>query len=114
MYVQEIEPGSEARDILVGSKLASSPGFGGQMGSGSEDFAAAWTPEGQGIVFAATANRNEAAFADSVQSLFFVPAGGGEPKRLTADSDNYADPVFSRNGKTLFARMEPSTTTLSI
>ena len=109
LLVQGTEPGSEARDILAGSRLASSPGFGGQMGSGSENFAAVWTPDGQGVVFAATANRNEAAFADTVQSLFLVPAGGGEPKRLTADSDSYADPAFSRDGKTLFARMEPKT-----
>jgi dipeptidyl aminopeptidase/acylaminoacyl peptidase len=107
LFAQSIEPGSTARDLLAGSKLASSPGFGGQMGSGSENFSAAWTPDGQGIVFAATANRNEAAFADTIQSLFVVAAGGGEPKRLTSDSDSYADPAFSRDGRTLFARMEP-------
>jgi dipeptidyl aminopeptidase/acylaminoacyl peptidase len=109
LFVQTLEPGAVAKDILAGSSLAAAPGFGGQTGSGSENISARWTPDGERIVFVATANRNEAAFADVVQSLWVVPATGGEPQRFTTDKDSYSDPAFSRDGKTLFARMEPAT-----
>jgi dipeptidyl aminopeptidase/acylaminoacyl peptidase len=109
LFVQPLEPGAPARDILAGTQLVSGPGFGGQMGSGSENIAACWTPDGEGVVFAATANRHEGAFADVTQSLWLVPAAGGEPQRLTPDRNSYSNPVFSNDGKTLFAKMEPAT-----
>jgi dipeptidyl aminopeptidase/acylaminoacyl peptidase len=95
LFVQPLEDGAAARDILAGSKLAAAPGYAGQAGSGSDNIAAAWTPDGKSIVFVATANRHEAAFANVVQSLYVVEAGGGEPRRLTTDGDSYARPSFS-------------------
>jgi len=116
LFVQELDGRSAAiaargaaRDILAGSQLAARPGFGGQMGSGSDNLAATWTPDGSGIVFAATANRNEAAFAEVVQALWLVPAVAGEPKRLTGDGDSYGRPMFSPDGRTLFATVSPNT-----
>jgi dipeptidyl aminopeptidase/acylaminoacyl peptidase len=109
LLVQPLEPNTAAKDILAGSELAGGPGFAGQAGSGSDTIAAAWTADGSAVVFAATANRNEAAFADVVQSLWLVQAGGGEPKQLTTDKGSYGRPVFSTDGKTLFATFEPDT-----
>jgi dipeptidyl aminopeptidase/acylaminoacyl peptidase len=105
LMVQSLEPGGVARDVPAGSKLVSGPGFRGQAGSGTDNIAATWTPDGSGVVFAATVNRNEAAFAEPVQSLWLVSAEGGEPKRLTPDNNSYDDPEFSDKG-TLLAKVE--------
>lgn len=107
LFVQPIDAPAAAKDLLAGSQLASGKGFAGQAGSGSDTIAAAWTPDGSGIVFAATTNRHEAAFADVVQSLWLVPSAGGEPKRLTNDQDSYGQPKFTPDGRTLLATVEP-------
>jgi dipeptidyl aminopeptidase/acylaminoacyl peptidase len=109
LFVQGLEPGATARDLLARSQLASAKGFSGQAGSGSDTIAAAWTPDGSGVVFVATTNRHEAAFAGTVQSLWLAAANGGEPKRLTPDTASYAQPRFSPDGKTLYATREPAT-----
>jgi dipeptidyl aminopeptidase/acylaminoacyl peptidase len=127
LFVQELAPGAEAKDILAtaavaaggasagskGNRLTSLPGFGGQMGSGSESMAAAWRVTGDknsefGVVFVATANRNDAAFADTVQSLWLLEPAKGEISP-TPNAGSFSDPAVSRNGATIFARIEPST-----
>jgi len=107
LLVQSLEPNGAARDLLAESQLAAAPGFAGQWGAGSDAIAAAWTSDGTGVVFAATTNRHEAAFAETVQSLWLVQTSGGEPKRLTGGSESYGRPAFSADGKTLFATLEP-------
>src|SRR5437762_13742309 len=57
LFAQALEPGAQAKDLLAGSQLVQSAGFGGQLGTSGEDLAAAWTPDGSGVVFAATTNR---------------------------------------------------------
>ncbi len=109
LLVQPLEPGAAAKDILARSQLASGRGFAGQAGSGSDTIAATWTPDGTGVVFAATTNRHEAASAEVVQSLWLVSADGGEPKQLTKDTASYGQPRFSVDGKFLFAEREPIT-----
>jgi dipeptidyl aminopeptidase/acylaminoacyl peptidase len=103
-----MEPGAAAHDLLAGSRLVAMPGFGGQLGNGSENISAAWTPDGRGVVFAATTNRNEAAFAEVQTSLWLVEAAGGEPRRLTTDGDDYGQPRFGSDGRTLYASMSPN------
>jgi dipeptidyl aminopeptidase/acylaminoacyl peptidase len=103
LFVQDLTPGSSARDLLAGTRLAAMPGFGGQMGSGSEGMSAAWTPDGSGVVFTATSNRNEAAYAETVTALYLVGVAGGEPQRLTEGTDDYGAPRFSPDGRTLYA-----------
>jgi dipeptidyl aminopeptidase/acylaminoacyl peptidase len=109
LFVQPLEPAGPARDLLAGTELAGDPGFGGQLGSGGEGLDAVWTPDGSGIVFVATDDRDEWARADVVQSLWLVPAEGGEPRRLTPGPDSYSDPRFRPDGRALYARVEPAT-----
>jgi dipeptidyl aminopeptidase/acylaminoacyl peptidase len=109
LFVHLLEPGASSKDILAGSQLASAAGFAGQWGSGSDAIAATWTPDGSGVVFAATTNRHEAAFAEVSQSLWLVAASGGEPRRLTDGHDAYGRPMFSSDGAALFATWEPAT-----
>ncbi len=99
LFVQTLEPGAPARDLLAGSALAASPGLGGELG-------AAWTPDGSGVVFAAETDANAAAWADVASALFLVGAAGGEPRRLTADSGRYGGPRFGADGR-LYAGYEP-------
>src|SRR5687767_6500844 len=107
LFVQPLEPGAAAKDILAGSELARGAGFAGQTGSGSDAIAATWTADGAAVVFVAATNRNEAAFAEVAQSLWMAPASGAEPIRLTPPSGTYARPTFSGDGRTLFATFEP-------
>jgi dipeptidyl aminopeptidase/acylaminoacyl peptidase len=109
LMIQMLGASSTAKDILAGSQLVAGPGFAGQSGSGSDNIAAIWTPDGASVVFAATVNQHEAAFAGVVQSLWMVAAAGGEPKRLTNDKDSYSRPLFSPDGRILFAIVEPAT-----
>ena len=109
LFVQPLEGGAPARDLLASSQLVTTPGFGGQLGNSGEDLAAAWTPDGSGVVFAATNNRREWTYGDVVQTLWFVGATGGEPRRLTQGRDDYDNPRFSPDGRTLYAVMTPTT-----
>lgn len=122
LLVQDLTPGAAPVDLVAkatiaaagasagykkGDHLAALPGFGGQMGSGSESIAAAWAPDGSGIVFTATVNRDQAAYADVVQTLWMMdPASGGvlpTPQRLT-----FSDPASSgAGGWAIFAKVEP-------
>ena len=110
LFVQTLEVGSQAKDLLAGSQLVQGAGFGGQLGTGGEDIAAAWTPDGSGVVFAATTNRTDWTHGDVVQALWLVrtAGGGGEPQRLTSGKDDYGSPQFSPDGKTLYAEMTPT------
>src|SRR5712691_3421162 len=107
-FVQSLEPGAQARDLLASSQLVQGAGFGGQLGTSGEDLAAAWTPDGSAVVFAATMNRTDWTHGDVVQVLWLVPAAGGEPRRLTQGKDDYDAPQFSPDGKTLYAVMTPT------
>ena len=108
LLVQPLTPGAVATDVLAGSALVAQHGFSGQTGSGAENIAAAWAPDGSTIVFAAATNRDEAARAETVTSLWAVQPGS-EPRRVTTGAESYAAPVFAPDGKSLYALMEPAT-----
>jgi dipeptidyl aminopeptidase/acylaminoacyl peptidase len=107
VMIQEIEPGSSPVDLLAETRLAEMPGFSGAPGATSYDLQAVWTPDSQGVVFAASANRNEAAYAQVATQLYQVCSCGGEPKQLTQGEISFTHPVFSPDGKTLFALATP-------
>jgi len=102
LFVQSLEAGSKARDLLAGSKLVAEPGFAGTSTLGGEELRAAWAPDGQSVVFAATTGRNRAAYADVITHLYQVSIQGGEPRPLTSGPDSYSRPVFSPDGKALY------------
>jgi dipeptidyl aminopeptidase/acylaminoacyl peptidase len=109
LFVQRAVAGATPRNLLTGTGLAAEPGFGGTMGSGSEEIAAAWTPDGRGVVFGATTDRHTTAHAQSSMALYHLPLDGGEPRRLTADGASYSNPRFSPDGRRLFASYSPHT-----
>jgi dipeptidyl aminopeptidase/acylaminoacyl peptidase len=109
VFVQSLEPGSKAKDLLAGTKLGKEPGFSGAVTSGSDDLQPVWVPEGTSIVFVAMTNRGAAAYSETNTNLYQVSASGGEPKQLTTGKDSYARPTFSPDGKSLYCIVNPST-----
>ena len=105
ILVQSLEPGAAAKDILSASALARTSGFSGipdSDGAGSS-LAPIWSPDGKEIVFVATTELWNAAFAHVGFHLYRMPAdGGSEPRVVTPASGEYETPQFSPDGKTLF------------
>lgn len=111
LFVQTIGQ-DDARDLLGGTALIRSPGFGGRGTNSGEELDAIWAPDGRSIVFIASSNRHRAAFAFTHTDLWQVSVDGGEPRRLTGPQDDsagdgYAQPRFSPDGRTLYALMSP-------
>ncbi len=72
-------------------------------GSGGETLNPVWTPDGQGIVFQAVANRHRGMIESPEPALYAVAASGGIPKRLTPAGTSFERPRFSPDGQALFA-----------
>ncbi|MCI0336581.1 MAG: S9 family peptidase [Acidobacteria bacterium] len=109
VFVQSLEPGAKAKDLLAGTKLVSEMGFSGAIGAGSDELQPVWSPDGQSIVFVAMTNRNAAAYSESNTNLYQVSINGGEPRQLTTGKDSYSRPTFSPDGKTLYSSVNPNT-----
>lgn len=108
LFVQTIGR-DDARDLLAGTALSRLAGFA----TAGDDGGAQWAPDGKSIVFAASRNRDRAAWSFTHTDLFQVGVEGGEPRRLTgADGleagDSWALPRFSRDGRSLVAAFEPN------
>jgi dipeptidyl aminopeptidase/acylaminoacyl peptidase len=56
-----------------------------------EDEPAAWSPDGQWLVYGA--------YVDDISNLYIVSADGGEPRALTELQYDVAEPAFSPDGK---------------
>jgi len=108
LMIQPLDGTSTARDLLAGSALRRERGFGGRLGNEGETIDAVWTPDGGGVVFAATTNRHEGARAEVIVSLWHVTLGGGEPRRLTGEEGDYSSPEFTPDGAMLLAKVQPA------
>lgn len=103
VFVQALEPGAKARDLLAGTKLSAERGFGGRMTDTGEELDTAWCPDGACVVFSATTHRDQAAYAEVPVALYRVAAIGGEPEALTTGPGTYERPAFGPDGSALFA-----------
>jgi dipeptidyl aminopeptidase/acylaminoacyl peptidase len=100
--VVALEPGAKPKDVLAGTALARTPGFSGAMGETNVSLQPIWSPDGKEIVFNATVERWNAAFAHVGFQLYRVAASGGEPKAATAETGEYDAAAFSPDGKHLY------------
>jgi dipeptidyl aminopeptidase/acylaminoacyl peptidase len=99
-------PTGDARDLLAGTRLAASPGFAGRQTDTGEEIDIDFTPDNQALIFAATTNRHEAAYAYTDSQLFVVNISGGEPRQITTGRDSWSQPRFTPDGRTLLAVLE--------
>lgn len=103
LFIQSLEPGARAKDLLAATKLVREPGFAGRVTDSGEEFDAVWTPDGESVIFVATTERNKAAYSNVSSALFRVAATGGEPLQLTTGKDSFSRPTFSPDGRNLYA-----------
>jgi dipeptidyl aminopeptidase/acylaminoacyl peptidase len=114
VFVQALEPGSKAKDLLAGTKLVNGRGFAGATTSGGDDLQPLWTPDGTAIVFVAMDERHRSAYAETHTRLYRVALNNSEVMQLTPDgnSDGFTisatQPKFSPDGKGLYCIIELS------
>ena len=107
IMVQSLEEGAKPRDILSPTALARTSGFSGVEGETSISLSPIWSPDGREVVFSATTERWDAAFAHVGYHLYRIPAeGGGEPALVTQAKGDFGNPQFSPDGRSLFFRYE--------
>jgi dipeptidyl aminopeptidase/acylaminoacyl peptidase len=106
LFIQSLAAGSKAKDLLAGSRLVAEPGFAGTFTMAGEELRAAWAPDGQSVVFAATTGRNRAAYTGVITHLYQVAVQGGEPRPLTSGADSHSAPVFSPDGRALYCLVQ--------
>ncbi|MFM7707310.1 MAG: TolB family protein, partial [Gammaproteobacteria bacterium] len=105
LLVLDLDAG-EPRNLLSHTELVEAPGFAGRGGDGGDSLDAEWTPDGQGLVFVASTDRNKAAYAFTSSQLWYVGLDGAEPRRLTVDQHSWGSPSFTADGRTLLATRE--------
>lgn len=102
LFVMDDSPAATPRDILAGTKWASTSGMAAPLATGGEDLSPAWTPDSKSIVFQSDINRHEAAYATVKTKIFLVASDGGEPQPLTSGAYSYTTPKFRPDGKALY------------
>jgi len=95
LWIVDVGGDKKGRPLFAGSTLAGKAGYNG------DGLSAAWAPDGESIVFAAADSADAGARAMVSSSMWQVPLGGGEPKRLGADGWDVSAPRFSPDGKTV-------------
>ncbi len=106
LMVQSVEPGSQPKDILSGTALARASGYSGSETDSGVTLAPLWSPDGREVLFTATAQRWNAAYAHVGYHLYRMTADGAEPRIVTPASGRYIEASFSPNGKSLFFKYE--------
>ena len=110
IMIQPLVEGAPARDILSPTALARNLGFsGGNVGEGGMSLSPIWSPDGSEVVFTATTDRWNAAFANVGFHLYRMPASGGEPRLATPAAGEFNDPVFTPDGRNLLFGYAPQT-----
>src|SRR5262245_24822705 len=110
IFVQALDhdgtPSGPPRDLLKGTQLLANPGFAGRQTDTGEEMEIEFTPDDRSVVFAASTNRNKAAYAFTNAELFVADIAGGEPRPITQGTASWSLPHFTHDGRTLLAVVE--------
>ncbi|MBA3232022.1 MAG: S9 family peptidase [Acidobacteria bacterium] len=90
--------GGEARDLTPGD-YDSPPHF-------QEDAAIAFSPDSQHVAFVSNREGNDREAWTTNTDIWMVPVTGGDARKITANPAADVEPVFSRDGRTLFVRAQ--------
>jgi len=104
-FIQDLKGSSKARDLLAGTKLAAMAGYFLRETETGEETDVTWAPDCKSVIFAATSENDNTAFAEAPVQLFSVAASGGEPAALTHGADSYSSPAFRPDGRALLAKV---------
>jgi dipeptidyl aminopeptidase/acylaminoacyl peptidase len=97
VFVADVTSGS-ARDVTPGD-FDSPPGQ-------QEDAAIAFSPDGREVAFVSSREGADREAWTTNHDVWIVPAAGGEAKKITTNPASDLQPVFSRDGRTLFVRAQ--------
>ena len=110
LFVQDAVPGAEATNLVFGSDLVASPGFGGVESRSSDSLEAVWTPAGDALIISATGNLHDAAHSHVYYHLYRVGVDGGDVTQLTDSRDwSCSGAKFSNDARSLYCLLEAHT-----
>lgn len=94
LFVQYAHPDSAARNLFTDVAISKTEGF--------SYYSAAWSRDGNTIVFAASKDATTAAYREASTHLYKVALTGGDAIPLTKGDFDFASPVFSPDGNYLY------------
>ncbi|MCC6171280.1 MAG: S9 family peptidase [Gammaproteobacteria bacterium] len=100
------ETAAPSRNLLAGTALVRASGYAGREADTGAELDPVWAPDGRSLVFAASTDRDRAAWSFTSTQLWQVPVEGGEPRRLSAGEHTWSRPAFSADGRRLVALVE--------
>ena len=104
VFVQPLNGGA-AVDWFAGAWINASDIDAPYVGSGAErSLQAQWSPDGQEIIFVATVNRSKMMTEETESHLFRIKGAGATPVRMTSPGESFDKPLFSVDGRALFAQ----------
>lgn len=81
LYLQPARPGGRPRAVRGVQGMAYQP---------------AWSPDGRTLAYVTWSR-------DTGGDVWSIPVSGGTPRRITRSADYFTEPVFARDGRTLYA-----------
>ena len=93
-------------DVAGGRPIDVTPGDFDSPPAQQEDGAIAFAPDGREIAFVSNREGGDREAWTTNHDVWTVPVGGGEAKKVTANPASDLQPVFSRDGRTLFVRAQ--------
>ena len=93
-------------DVAAGRPIDVTPGDFDSPPAQQEDGAIAFAPDGREIAFVSNREGGDREAWTTNHDVWTVPVGGGEAKKITGNPASDLQPVFSRDGRTLFVRAQ--------
>jgi dipeptidyl aminopeptidase/acylaminoacyl peptidase len=93
-------------DVQSGRPVDLTPGDFDSPPGQQEDGAIAFSPDGRELAFVSNREGNDKEAWTTNNDVFIVSVSGGEANKLTAGKGADVEPVFSRDGKTVFLRAQ--------